>query len=69
MFSAVAAAVIGGTSLMGGSGTVVGALIGVAVLSILSDGFTILGVNAYYFFLVQGVATSLRWSSTSSSCD
>jgi len=56
MFSAVAAAVIGGTSLMGGSGTVLGALIGVAVLSILTDGFTILGVNAYYFFLVQGVA-------------
>jgi simple sugar transport system permease protein len=56
MFSAVAAAVIGGTSLMGGSGTIAGALIGCAVLSILSDGFTILGVNAYYFDLVQGFA-------------
>lgn len=59
MFTAVAAAVIGGTSLMGGSGTIAGALVGVAVLSILSDGFTLLGVDAYYFDLVQGVAIFL----------
>jgi simple sugar transport system permease protein len=56
MFTAVAAAVIGGTSLLGGSGTIAGAVIGVAVLSMLNDGFTMLGVNAYWFDFVQGLA-------------
>jgi simple sugar transport system permease protein len=56
MLTAIAAAVIGGTSLLGGSGTIAGALIGVAILSILNDGFTLLGVNAYWFDVVQGMA-------------
>jgi simple sugar transport system permease protein len=59
MFSAVAAAVIGGTSLMGGSGTILGAFLGVAVLSILSLGFNVVGVSAFYFNLVQGAAILL----------
>jgi len=56
MFSAVAGAVIGGTALSGGSGTVLGALLGVLVISILKDGFTILGVNAFEFDLILGAA-------------
>jgi simple sugar transport system permease protein len=56
MFLAVAGAVIGGTSLMGGSGTVIGGLLGVSVLVILRTGFIILGVNAYNFDLITGVA-------------
>ena len=56
MFMAVAGAVIGGTSLMGGLGTIVGAFLGVLVLSILNDGFTLLGVSAFTFDLILGVA-------------
>ena len=56
MFSAVAGAVIGGTSLFGGIGTVVGALLGVLALSILRDGFTLLGVNANTYDIVLGGA-------------
>ena len=56
MFSAVAGAVIGGTALSGGTGTVVGAFLGVLALSILRDGFTLLGVNANTYDIVLGAA-------------
>lgn len=56
MFLAIASAVIGGTSLVGGVGTIVGGFIGAAVLGILQDGFTLLGVNAFAFDLIIGAA-------------
>jgi simple sugar transport system permease protein len=56
MFAAMAAAVIGGTLLTGGSGTVIGALFGAVVLGILKDGFTLLGVSAYTFDMILGAA-------------
>jgi simple sugar transport system permease protein len=56
MFYAVAAAVIGGTSLFGGSGTIIGAALGVLVLAVLNLGFTLQGISAYTFDLVLGVA-------------
>jgi simple sugar transport system permease protein len=56
MFLAVAAGVIGGTPLVGGSGTILGGLFGVIVLSLLRDGFTMQGVNAYAFDLITGAA-------------
>jgi simple sugar transport system permease protein len=56
MFYAVAAAVIGGTSLFGGSGTIIGAALGVLVLAVLNLGFTIQGISAYWFDFILGVA-------------
>jgi simple sugar transport system permease protein len=56
MFMAVAAAVIGGTALLGGSGTVIGALFGALLLGIINDGFNLIGVNAYAFDVVIGIA-------------
>lgn len=56
MFLAVAAAVIGGTPLTGGSGTIVGGLLGAAVLGILNDGFTLIGINAFTFNIILGAA-------------
>jgi len=56
MFMAIASAVIGGTLLTGGSGTIVGAFLGAAVLGILKDGFTISGVSAYTFDMILGGA-------------
>lgn len=56
MFLAVASAVIGGTALLGGSGTVVGAFIGALLLGIVYDGFTLTGVSANAFDVVLGIA-------------
>lgn len=56
MFFAVAAAVIGGTALLGGSGTVVGAFLGALLLGIVFDGFNLTGVSANAFNLVLGAA-------------
>jgi simple sugar transport system permease protein len=58
-FTAIAAAVIGGTALAGGSGTVVGALLGMFVLAVLQNGFNLIGVSANLYFLIQGVAILL----------
>jgi simple sugar transport system permease protein len=59
MFLAVAAGVIGGTSLAGGSGTIIGGLIGAGVLGVLSDGLTLIGVNAFTFNIILGIAILL----------
>ena len=56
MFLAVAGAVIGGTSLFGGVGTVIGSFIGVGVLIILRTGLNIIGVSAFTFELIIGLA-------------
>jgi simple sugar transport system permease protein len=56
MFYAVAAAVIGGTALAGGSGTVAGAFIGMLVLAILQDGFSLLGISSNPFLIILGAA-------------
>lgn len=56
MFLSVAAGVIGGTPLAGGSGTIIGGLIGATVLGVLSDGFTLIGINAFTFNIILGAA-------------
>ncbi len=56
MFNAVAGAVIGGTALQGGSGTIIGAFLGVLVLSLLSNGFNLIGVSANTFNIIIGGA-------------
>jgi simple sugar transport system permease protein len=56
LFLAIAAAVIGGTLLTGGSGTVVGALIGALFLGILKDGLILQGVQANYLLFYTGLA-------------
>lgn len=63
MFDAVAAAVIGGTALAGGSGTVIGALLGATVLGLLRDGFNLIGVSAYTFDLILGLAILVAMTS------
>lgn len=56
MFTAVSAAVIGGTALAGGSGTVVGALFGAFVLAELRNGFNLIGISANPFNIILGLA-------------
>ena len=51
---AVAAVVIGGTSLFGGVGTVVGTAVGVFIPAVLQNGFIIIGVQAYWQYVAVG---------------
>ena len=59
LFEAISAAVIGGTLMAGGSGTVVGAFIGALFLGILHDGLILKGVNADYLLFYLGLAIIL----------
>jgi inositol transport system permease protein len=51
---AIAAAVIGGTSLSGGVGRMTGTVIGAVILGILTSGFTFLNVDAHYQEIIKG---------------
>jgi inositol transport system permease protein len=52
---AIAAAVIGGTSLAGGVGRITGTFIGTIILGVVMSGFTFLKVGAYYQEIVKGI--------------
>jgi simple sugar transport system permease protein len=56
MFYGVAAAVIGGTALFGGSGTIIGAFLGAFFLSVLRDGLIIEGISANTYTIILGAA-------------
>jgi len=51
---AIAACVIGGTSLMGGSGTIIGAIIGAMVMTSLDNGMSLMGLDTYWQYIVKG---------------
>jgi inositol transport system permease protein len=52
---AIAAAVIGGTSLVGGVGRITGTVIGALILGTMTSGFTFLGVDAYIQDIIKGL--------------
>jgi simple sugar transport system permease protein len=54
MFYAVAAAVLGGTAMLGGVGTILGGFLGAIVLAIILDGFSIVGVSANPINIIFG---------------
>ena len=51
---AIAAVVIGGTSLAGGQGRLVGTLIGALIIGVVNNGLDLLGVSAYYQLTFKG---------------
>jgi erythritol transport system permease protein len=53
--NAIAAAVLGGTSLMGGRGTIGGTIIGSFVIGILADGLVMVGVSDFWQMVIKGV--------------
>jgi erythritol transport system permease protein len=57
--NAIAAVVIGGTSLAGGRGNVRGALIGAFVIGFLADGLVILGVSTFWQIVIKGAVIIL----------
>jgi ribose/xylose/arabinose/galactoside ABC-type transport system permease subunit len=52
--SSIAAALLGGTSLAGGRGTIVGTMLGVIVLGTLDNGLLILNVSNYWQLIARG---------------
>lgn len=51
---AIAAVVIGGTSVSGGEGTVLGTMIGVLLLTVVSNAFNLLGIPVFIQYLIKG---------------
>ena len=52
--NAIAAVVLGGTSLMGGRGTIGGTIIGALVIGALADGLVLLGVSEFWQIVIKG---------------
>jgi hypothetical protein len=53
--NAIAAVVLGGTSLMGGRGSIGGSLIGAFVIGVLADGLVMMGVSEFWQIVIKGV--------------
>jgi erythritol transport system permease protein len=53
--NAIAAAVLGGTSLRGGRGTIGGTVVGAFVIGVLADGLVLLGVSEFWQLVIKGL--------------
>jgi sugar transport system permease protein len=53
-FSVISAVVVGGTSLSGGRGSMLGTLLGIYVISVLGNGLVLMGINSYLQEVVSG---------------
>ena len=56
---AIAAVVVGGTSMAGGSGRLGGTLIGVLIIGILNNGLNLMGVNSDWQYIIKGAVILL----------
>jgi len=52
---AIASTVIGGTSVSGGEGSIIGTLVGVLLLNVVSNMFNLLGIQVYIQYLIKGI--------------
>jgi fructose transport system permease protein len=57
--SSITAVVLGGTSLFGGRGTIMGTLVGVLIIGVFRNGLQLIGVEAVYQVLVTGILVIL----------
>jgi ribose/xylose/arabinose/galactoside ABC-type transport system permease subunit len=51
----IAATIIGGTSLSGGSGTIIGTIIGVLIIGVLRNGIMLMGINPFWQQVLVGL--------------
>ena len=57
--NAIAATVLGGTSMAGGSGTILGTIVGAFVIGVINDGMTMCGVSEFWQKIIRGVVIIL----------
>jgi ribose/xylose/arabinose/galactoside ABC-type transport system permease subunit len=55
----IATTVIGGASLKGGSGSVLGTMVGLLFITVLSNSFNLLGVSPFVAIVIKGVVLVL----------
>ncbi len=51
---AIASVIIGGTSFMGGIGTISGTVVGALIIGVINNGMSLLGINTFYQMIVKG---------------
>jgi ribose/xylose/arabinose/galactoside ABC-type transport system permease subunit len=51
----ITAVLLGGASLHGGAGKILGTLLGVVIIGVLSNGMTLVGIDSYYQVIAQGI--------------
>ncbi|CAM2154526.1 ribose ABC transporter membrane subunit [Pararobbsia alpina] len=56
---AIAAVVLGGTSLMGGVGTIWGTVVGALIIGVMNNGLTILGLSSFWQYVAKGAVIVL----------
>ena len=66
-FSAITGCIVGGTSTLGGSGTVIGAIIGTMMMASLENGMSLMNLDSTFQYIVKGavllIAVSIDISS------
>jgi ribose/xylose/arabinose/galactoside ABC-type transport system permease subunit len=59
LLTSIAAVIIGGASLLGGEGTIIGTVIGALIISIIQNGLIFLGINPFWQFIAVGAVIIL----------
>jgi erythritol transport system permease protein len=57
--TAIAAVVLGGTSLSGGRGSIPGSIVGALILGVLNDGLVMVGVSSFWQTAIKGMVVVL----------
>jgi ribose transport system permease protein len=52
---AIAAVILGGTSFVGGVGSIVGTLVGALIIAVLTNGLVLLGVSDVWQYIIKGL--------------
>ena len=59
LLDSIAAVVIGGASLFGGAGTIIGTVIGALIIAVIQNGLVILAINPFWQFVAVGIVIIL----------
>jgi ribose transport system permease protein len=59
LLDSIAAVVIGGASLFGGAGTIIGSVIGALIIAVIQNGLVILAINPFWQFVTVGIVIIL----------